>query len=78
MEVLAFFIKTSLLFQFLCALIFKSIVGIHAFEVVYAAYRCTVLELNMITSIKWLFNVAFNGWFVLKYLHNPEKYIKIE
>ena len=72
MEVLAFFIKTSL-FQFLCALIFKSIVGIHAFEVVY-----TVLELNMITSIKWLFNVAFNGWFVLKYLHNPEKYIKIE
>ena len=77
MEVLAFFIKTSV-FQFLCAFIFQSIVGIHAFEVVYAAYRCTVLELNMTTSIKWLFNVAFNGWFVLKYLHNPEKYIKIE
>ena len=77
MEVLAFFIKTSL-FQFLCAFIFQSIVGIHAFEVVYAAYRCLVLELNIITSIKWLINVAFNGWFVLKYLHDPEKYIKME
>merc|ERR1712241_1480334 len=60
------------------AIIFKAILGIHAFELVYATYRCIVLELNFGATVKWLINVGFNGVFALKMLHAPEKFMKVE
>ena len=61
-------------FQVYFALVFKGLIGCHVLELVYAFYRCSKLRLTWWTTFKWMVNVAFNGGFALRMLHEPEKY----
>ena len=57
-------------FQFL----FVGTLVVHVFELFYAMYRCGKLDLNPTTTLKWFANVALNGVFALKMLHNPDAF----
>ena len=59
-------------------MIFRAIVVIHCFELVYAYHRCWKLGLTEFTMAKWLINVSLNGVFALKMLHDPEKFFDVE
>ena len=64
------------IFQAIFAFIFESILVIHAFELLYAGYKCIKLGLTSGTTLKWLLSVAFNGIYATKMLYNPEKFLK--
>ena len=53
---------------------FKTIISIHALEVVYGLFRCRKLGLTTGTTLKWLVSIGFNGVLALKMLNEPEKY----
>ena len=68
--------KKKFPFQAIFAFGFKSILVIHAFELLYAGYKCMKLGLNGGTTLKWLISVAFNGVYATKMLYDPEKFYK--
>merc|ERR1712110_822094 len=55
-------------------LVFVGTLVVHMFELFYAMYRCGRLNLNPTTTLKWFANVALNGIFALKMLHNPDEF----
>ena len=49
----------------------------HLIQCIIAIQKCRVLGINSETTMRWIFSVAINGFFALRYLVWPDRSLAI-
>jgi len=56
---------------------FNFMLWMHLIQCIIAIQKCRVLGINSETTMRWIFSVAINGFFALRYLVWPDRSLAI-